>query len=212
MSIELINEFHNLWRQECLNDQLQFLGVKTCKSPMDLWVYQEIIHEVKPQLIVECGTYEGGSTLFFASMMELNEIDGAVLSIDIQSRDNRPQHPRISYLTANSITDGYEEAKALAQYHSPCLVILDSNHHKAHVLRELNLYSNLVSVGSYLIVEDSDLNGHPTKGMSYWNLGLEGPHEALVEFLETHDNFVIDKSREKFLITVCKDGFLQRVH
>ena len=91
------------------------------------------------------------------------------------------------------------------------MVILDSDHRKSHVLKELLLYSNLVSVDSYLIVEDSDLNGHPTEDMFYWRLGEEGPHEALEEFLESHDEFVSDKSREKFLITVCTDGFLKKI-
>jgi cephalosporin hydroxylase len=210
-NLTLINDFHNLWRQRLLNDQLKFLGVKACKSPMDLWVYQEIIYEIRPKLIIECGTYQGGSTLFFASMLELNNIDGTVLSIDVNPKKNLPQHSHIHYLTASSITDGYEFAKKFRVNRAPCMVILDSNHTKSHVLEELRLYSNLVSVGSYLIVEDSDLNGHPTGDMPYWRLGEEGPHEALEGFLETHDNFVVDKSREKFLVTVCTDGFLERI-
>lgn len=208
---EVIEAFHNVWRRRCINDQLDFLGVKACKSPMDLWVYQELIHEIRPELIIECGTYQGGSTLFLACMLELNDIIGMVLSIDTSPKDNLPEHPYISYVTGSSLDYGYEIAERFQTSRSPCLVILDSNHTKSHVLKEMELYSRLVSVGSYLIVEDSDLNGHPTGNMPYWGLGEAGPHEALEEFLETHDNFVVDKSREKFLVSVCTDGFLQRI-
>lgn len=208
---EIIEAFHNVWRRRLLNDQLNFLGVKACKSPMDLWVYQELIHEIQPELIIECGTYQGGSTLFLACMLELNNITGMVVSIDTAPKDNLPEHPYISYITGNSLDYGYEVAQRFKTSRSPCLVILDSNHTKSHVLKEMELYSKLVSTGSYLIVEDSDLNGHPTGSMPYWGLGEAGPHEALEEFLETHDNFVVDKSREKFLVSVCTDGFLQRI-
>lgn len=209
--VEVIEAFHNVWRQECLNDRLKFLGVQACKSPMDLWVYQEIIYEVRPELIIECGTYAGGSALFFSSMLELNNIDGLVVSIDREARKPLPKRSNLHFVSGDTLDYGYEVADRFRANSDSCLVILDSDHRKAHVLEELNLYSKLVSLNSYLIVEDSDLNGHPTGDVSYWRLGEEGPHEAVEEFLKSQDQFEIDKSREKFLVTVCTDGFLKRI-
>ncbi len=204
----VIDEFHKLWRDECINDKLTFMGIQTCKTPMDLWVYQEIIHELQPNLIIECGTYKGGTTNYLANLLNGN---GSILSIDIEQRD-RPQHNSIEYVVADSIGDGFESAKRVTRHSwiSKVLVILDSDHTKDHVLKEMELYAELVTPGSYMIVEDSDLNGHPTGDQSYWPLGQPGPHEAIEEFLLTHDEFEIDKSREKFLVTVCRDGFLRK--
>jgi cephalosporin hydroxylase len=182
-----------------------WLGAQALKNPLDLWVYQEIIVETRPELIVETGTYRGGSALFLASMCDLLD-RGEVLSIDVEPpRDDYPQHPRITYLGGRSSTDPDVVTEVLERAAGrPTLVILDSDHSQAHVEAELEVYAPLVPVGCYLIVEDSNI-GRIRKDL------LPGPLEAIEAFLARSDAFEIDREREKFLITFNPSGYLKRV-
>jgi cephalosporin hydroxylase len=182
-----------------------WLGTQALKNPLDLWVYQEIIFETKPELVVETGTYRGGSALYLASLCDLVG-RGEVVSIDIEpSRDDYPEHPRITYLAGRSSTDPIvvEEVRERAG-ERPLLVILDSDHSQAHVEAELAAYAPLVPVGCYVIVEDSNI-GRIRKDL------MPGPLEAVEAFLAQSDEFVIDSEREKFLITFNPSGYLRRV-
>jgi cephalosporin hydroxylase len=182
-----------------------WLGAQALKNPLDLWVYQEIVFETKPELIVETGTYRGGSALYLASLCDLMGL-GKVVSIDIETlREDYPSHPRITYLAGRSSTDTslVEEVRARAGA-GPILVILDSDHSQAHVEAELAAYAPLVPVGCYVIVEDSNI-GQIRKDL------MPGPHQAVETFLAQSDEFVIDRDREKFLITFNPSGYLRRV-
>ena len=162
------------------------------KCPLDLWSYQEILHEVRPELIIETGTYQGGSALFLASICDLLG-EGEVLTIDVDRREGRPRHPRITYLTGSSTSNAIlRQVRRRAKGASRVLVILDSGHAKDHVLAELDAYAPLVTPGSYLIVEDTNLNGHPVDS----DHG-PGPAEAVAEFLEGNDAFVRDESQRE---------------
>lgn len=183
-----------------------FLGVPVYKCPLDLWIYQEIIHELKPDLLIECGTAQGGSALFFASLCELVG-RGRVISIDISRTPDGPRHPRLEYLVGSSTSHEVIRAVQQAASQRTCvMVVLDSSHEKEHVLAELRLYSPLVTKGSYLIVEDTNLNGHPVRS----DFG-PGPMEAVQEFLAETDAFVIDTTKEKFHLTFNPHGYLKRV-
>ena len=183
-----------------------FLGTSACKCPLDLWIYQEMIYEIRPDVIVECGTFLGGSGFFLAVMCELVN-HGSVVTIDTVARTETPQHPRLRYLTGSSTSDAIvRDVKQIVGEQKKVMVILDSDHHKDHVLKEMRVYSELVPIGSYLIVEDTCLNGHPIKP----GFG-PGPMEAVQEFLEENQDFVVDKSREKFHLTFNRDGYLKRV-
>jgi cephalosporin hydroxylase len=185
--------------------QATWLGAQALKNPLDLWVYQEIVFETKPDLIVETGTYRGGSALYLATICDLVGA-GEVLSIDIEPlRDDYPEHPRITYLGGRSSTDEgvLAEVRARAEGRK-ALVILDSDHSQAHVEAELVAYAPLVPVGGYVIVEDSNI-GQIRKDL------LPGPLEAIERFLQTTDEFEIDRTREKFLITFNPSGYLRRV-
>jgi cephalosporin hydroxylase len=182
-----------------------WLGVAAQKCAFDLWVYQEMLHELRPAVIVECGTANGGSALFLASICDLLG-QGEVVTVDIAEQPGRPSHERISYLTGSS-TDPrtFESVKQFVGGRAPVVVILDSDHSRDHVLNELRLYAPLVSVGSYLIVEDSNVNGHPVVP----EFG-PGPAEAVARFLTETDEFEVDRSREKFLLTFNPSGYLRR--
>jgi cephalosporin hydroxylase len=185
--------------------ETRWLGVQTLKVPTDLWIYQELIAEIRPDLILESGTYRGGSALFLANVCELLG-HGCVATIDLIEYPDRPLHPRITYLTGSSTDpDTAARARAVAPDASRCLVILDSDHSCAHVLAEMELYAPMVSEGSYLVVEDTNVNGHPVLP----DFG-PGPMEAVDAFLAVHDEFEIDVAREKFGITFNPRGYLRR--
>ncbi|MBI3987408.1 MAG: class I SAM-dependent methyltransferase [Lentisphaerae bacterium] len=183
-----------------------WLGAITQKCPLDLWIYQEILHECRPDVIVECGTYGGGSALYMAGVCDALK-RGRIVSIDIQLFVKPwPRHERIRYLIGSTIdATTLEKIKGLIQPGEAVMVILDSDHHKDHVLRELRLYSKLVTNGQYLIVEDTQLNGHPVAE----DFG-PGPMEALEEFLKENDEFQTDREREKFLLTFNPKGYLRK--
>jgi len=146
----------------------------------------------------------GGSALFMANMMDLIG-KGEVITIDINP-GIRPAHPRIRYVQGSSTDASLLEEVLRDRHDGMRMVILDSDHSKAHVKRELELLSPYVTTGSYLIVEDTNINGHPTCP----EFG-PGPFEALEEFLGLTTDFVVDSSREKFLMTFNPRGFLKRV-
>jgi cephalosporin hydroxylase len=189
---QIIDDFHNLYHLGPKEDgsiykRTTWMGIPCFKCPMDMWIYQEILYEVKPDLIIETGTYKGGSALYLAHLCDTLG-NGKIVSIDIDAHV-RPTHPRIDYVTGSS-GDSLLAEKIIAQHPmaKKIMVILDSDHSEAHVAKELEVFSKYVSVNSYLIVEDSNLNGHPT----YSSHG-PGPFEAIEKFLMTHPNFISDK-------------------
>lgn len=184
-----------------------WLGVPTEKCPLDLWIYQEILHQVRPDLIVETGTRWGGSALFLASMCDILE-SGSVMTIDIDVPGDRPVHDRIEYLSGSSTDPAIRKlVETRAASAKSVLVVLDSDHSRDHVLAELHAYAPLVTAGSYVVVEDTNINGHPV--LPDWG---PGPMEAMEEFLRETNDFVIDREREKFLLTFNPRGFLRRLN
>jgi cephalosporin hydroxylase len=205
----VVRQFHRLFYRSGVDtwSNTSWLGTAAQKCAFDLWVYQEILHELRPAVIVECGTAEGGSAFFLASICDLLD-HGSVITIDIEEYPERPEHPRITYLHGSS-TDAevFRQVEQLVGGREPVLVILDSNHERDHVLDELRLYAGLVSPRSYLIVEDSNVNGHPVVP----EFG-PGPTEAVGQFLRESDEFVVDRGREKFLLTFNPGGYLRKRH
>lgn len=184
----------------------KWLGVEIEKSPMDLQVYQELLYETKPDVLIEAGTYKAGSAYFFACIFDLIG-HGKVLTIDIVDYPGKPVHPRVTYLTGSSTSEEMvAKVKGLIRPGDKVMVVLDSDHHKSHVLKEIQLYSPLVTVGSYLVVEDTNINGHPVLP----KYGA-GPWEAVAEFLRSNRDFVADETRERYGFTFNPGGWLKRV-
>jgi cephalosporin hydroxylase len=202
---EAIRRFHELYYTEPTM-VVEWLGVKALKCPLDLWTYQEIIHRARPDVIIETGSGRGGTTLFLASLCELMGA-GRVISIDTRPVE-RPAHERITYLIGSSVdTSIRDRVRAAVQPAETVMVVLDSDHTKDHVLAELRAYAPLVSKGHYLIVEDTNVNGHPV----FAEHG-PGPMEAVREFLAKPLGraFEVDHSCERFLLTMNPSGFLRR--
>lgn len=205
----LVDEFHKLyfdarafnmtWRNTF------WMGQPILKCPLDLWLYQELLHAIRPAVVIETGTAFGASAHFIATMMDLVGT-GRIVTIDIEDRPSRPTHPRITYLTGSSTApEMVARVRDLVGDASPVIVLLDSDHTKDHVLAELHAYSPLVTPGSYLIVEDTNLNGHPVDP----EYG-PGPMEALDAFLTTHPEFAHDTAQDKFLLSFNPKGYLKR--
>jgi len=179
--------------------------VRTDKCPLDLWIYQEMLHELRPELIVETGTAFGGSALYLASLCDLLGT-GTVLTIDVQPQEGRPEHARIEYVLGSSVApETLEHVRRQAAGAASVLVVLDSDHRKDHVLAELRLYAPLVTAGSYVVVEDTILNGNPVSP----DFGA-GPMEAAEEFLREAPDFEADRRREKLYLTFNPKGYLRR--
>ena len=204
----IINHFHELYYNSSAQTwgNTFWLGVPAQKCPLDLWVYQEIIFELRPDIIIETGTADGGSVLFLASICDLLN-NGRVITIDIEKKERRPQHKRITYLLGSSTSkEIVDKIRKQINDKDKILVILDSDHSKEHVLNELRIYAKLVNIGSYIIVEDSNVNGHPV-----FQKHGPGPMEAIKEFLKDDKKFIIDRSKEKFFLTFNPNGYLKKI-
>lgn len=187
-------------------DRTWWMGWKLEKCPLDLWVYQELMFRIRPQLIVETGTRHGGSALFFCHMADLMGLECEIITIDIVPPNPMPQHHRLTSIGGSSTdpeTVKYVHERAAGK--SPVMVILDSDHHEPHVIGELRAYHDLVTPGSYLIVEDTNVNGHPV----YTNHG-PGPTEALEVFFRENQDYEVDLSCERHLLTMHPNGFLRK--
>lgn len=200
-----VSRAHEVFYESDAWTKAAWLGTQALKNPLDLWVYQEIMAETRPELVVETGTYRGGSAHYLASICDLLGA-GEVVSIDIEPmRDDYPLHPRITYLAGRSST--HPEVLAEVRFRAGgrrTLIVLDSDHSQAHVEAELEAYAPLVPVGCYLIVEDSNI-GQIRKDL------MPGPLQAVETFLAKTDEFEVDREREKFLITFNPSGYLRRI-
>lgn len=187
---------------------VEWLGGPIWQYPLDAWLLQEMIGRLKPDLVVETGTYRGGSAFFLASLMDTMGV-GRVVSIDIDARGTIP-HPRATYL-AGSSTDADIVAEVTRLAGAPgvdqVLVILDSDHRAEHVLSEMELYAPIVPVGGYLHVQDGCVDELPL-----YRGHLPGPAVAARKFLAQNPGFVRDLDVEtRYLMTAHPWGWLRRV-
>lgn len=206
---EIVDRFHKLyfdaraynmtWRDTF------WMGHAVLKCPLDLWQYQEILYDLRPDLVIETGTAFGGSALFLAHTLD-HLGKGRVMTVDVEPRSGRPEHERITYLAGSSLDPkAVEPILEAAADAKTVIVILDSDHRRDHVLAELRSLGPLVTPGSFLIVEDTNLNGHPVEP----DYG-PGPMEAVDAFLSERDDFEVDPRWEKFFLSFSPRGYLRR--
>ncbi len=189
----------------------RWLGVPTAQNPNDAWIHQEIITQVKPDFIVEAGTWNGGSAALWATILQQVNPDGRVITIDIKDQASAAKElpivkDKVEFLLGSSVDPAIVAEVTKRVKGKKVLVVLDSDHGKNHVLSEMNAYAPLVSQDSYLIVQDTNINGNPV---------LEkfgpGPMEAVNEFLATNDQFRPDREAERLMFTMHPNGYLKRV-
>ena len=182
-----------------------WLGRRVAHSPGDMVMYQELIAEVRPDWIIDLRTGDGGRAMFLASICALVE-HGQVLSIDDREQQNLPEHPRVTYLTAP--TSGDETAQKVREItgaDARALVVLGTASGKRRMVNEFETYQSLVPVGSYVIVEETIVGGHPV-----WPSFGPGPFDAAQEIVATHPDFVVDPSCERYGLSFNPGGYLKR--
>lgn len=209
----VIDDFHRLLYASGNWKATRWMGVPVLKLPADLWLYQEILFAVKPDLIIETGTALGGSALYFASLLDLFGLAGRVVTIDITVPPERPRHDRITYVTGSSTDPAIAaEAARLAHAAGRVMVVLDSSHLTSHVARELELYAGLVTPGSYLVVEDGNVDGNPVWPDYREDHSAEtgGPQEAIQHFLQAGAPFEIDTTMHRYAVSHNPNGYLRR--
>ena len=197
-----------------------WMGRPIIQYPQDMIAMQEIIWEIKPDLIIETGIAHGGSLIYYASILELIG-KGEVLGIDIDIRDHNraeieshPMSKRIKMLQGSAISgDIIDQVKTYAAGKQTVMVCLDSNHTHAHVLKELELYSPFVTTGSYLVAFDTVVEDLPADLYNDrpWTIG-DNPKTAVYEFLKTNNEFVINNEVDnKLLVSVAPSGYLKKI-
>jgi cephalosporin hydroxylase len=215
--------------------QFSFLGRPVIQYPQDMIAVQELIWEIKPDLIIETGIAHGGSLIYSASMLalldlcELNEENELydkskskrkVVGIDIDIRrhnriaiENHPLSKLVEIIEGSSIDPKVvNSVKEISKNYSKIMVLLDSNHTYEHVFQELIAYAPLVTLNSYCIVFDTIVEDLPTHlfGNRPWGPG-NNPKTAVREFLKINSEFEIDeKIHDKLKITVAPEGYLKR--
>ena len=198
-----------------------WLGRPVIQFPQDLAALQEIIWDTRPNLIIETGIAHGDSLIFHASMLQLLGNAGRVLGIDIDIREHNraeieahPMFERIEMIQGSAIDDAIAgQAAAVAATAERVMVVLDSNHTHAHVLRELELYAPLVTMGCYLVVCDTLIEDMPAGSFPNrpWDKG-DNPRTAVDAFLKTTNRFEVDTAIDaKLQISVAPGGYLKCV-
>jgi len=199
------NTYLNWFHRNC-HFQTTWMGIPTQKTPFDAWIFQEIIFETKPTVIIEIGNFSGGSAIFMAGILDLIG-SGKILGVDVNHEMlNNVHHERIEWILGDAVEQTiFEKVKEKIEPQDKVMIIEDSSHQYDNSLKILELYAELVSKGCYFIVEDGICKE------DYISDGPKpGPYEAIHEFLKTHKEFQIDHNREKFLLTYNPDGYLKK--
>ena len=200
-----LREWIERYQQKLVFERVAYRGVPTWKNVLDLWVYQEIIWETGVEVVIEIGARHGGTTLWLSDLLRnFRGASGTVISIDLE-RPGRELPSNVHFICGNSTAP-----ETVAEAHSvvagrKTLVLADGDHAADHVLQEMRLYAPLISEGSYFIAEDGIVD------VMEWKEYTPGPMVAAQRFLAETDEFVLDRSREKFLLTYAPGGFLKRV-
>jgi cephalosporin hydroxylase len=189
---------------ELMEGESHWMGIRTQKNPLDVWIYQEMLHELRPQVVLEFGSAFGGSALFLAHMLELLGDGGRVVTVDHAHTEFRAEHPGIEKVSGK--TQSPEVIHAVREHcqGQRTLAIHDASHEAADVLADLRTYADLVTPGSYFIVEDSTSD--------FLGRDRPGPFAAIEAFLSERDDFERDPGRERFLLSYNFGGFLRRKH
>jgi len=217
-----IDEARKVWLKAHWENKLPYeinwLGMPVIQSAEDMIALQEIVYDIKPDFIIETGIAHGGSLIYFASLLELLG-KGKVIGIDVDIRKHNKilleKHPMIKRIITiegdSSSQEILKKVKDKIAKNSKVLVVLDSNHQREHVLKELNLFSSLVSKNSYIIVEDTIMPEVAEYKHSKDFLGTDNAKQAVDIFMKENKKFIIDRTREKLGFTYFPGGFLKRI-
>ncbi len=228
------NQLTHLWTKKALNDgylyNFTWEGIPIIKFPSDLVVFQEIIHKIKPDLIIETGVAHGGSLIFYSSIQKTYNKNAKTIGVEIDFRSHNKKNCKklfkkygIEVIEKSSVSS--EAIKILEKKikrYKKILVFLDSDHSHEHVLKELEIYSKFVSKDSYLICTDTIIEFMPKRFfLKDWQKGRNSernfdkgnsPHTALKKFLKYNNKFKVDDVYHgKAMITENPFGFLKKI-
>lgn len=212
------DEWVRLSMENKLSYEIDWLGIPIIQTPEEIILMQEVIFCVQPDYVIETGIAHGGSLILYASIMEAIG-KGKVIGIDIDIREHNKKvlekhrlFKRLELIEGNSISEEIvDQIKKKIPDGAKVMVCLDSNHYKEHVLKELELYKEFVSLNSYLVVYDTITSKMAELGATDKTYINNGPKEAVEEFLNTNDDFQIDKKFNRLIISYSPDGFLKRI-
>ena len=201
-----------------LSYEIDWLGVPVIQAPEDLILMQELIFNVRPDIIIETGIAHGGGLVYYASIMELLN-KGRVIGIDIEIREHNrkvieahPLYKRIEMIEGDSVSDEtVREVKRRIAANSTVIVCLDSDHTKPHVFKELQLYQQFVRPGGYIVVFDTVVSELAKLGADDKKYINNGPKEAIDQFLVMNSNFKIDEQFNKLYVSSSLNGYLKRI-
>jgi len=201
-----------------LSYEIDWLGVPVIQAPEDLILMQELIFNVRPDIIIETGIAHGGGLVYYASIMELLN-KGRVIGIDIEIREHNrkvieahPLYKRIEMIEGDSVSDEtVREVKRRIAANSTVIVCLDSDHTKPHVFKELQLYQQFVRPGGYIVVFDTVVSELAKLGADDKEYINNGPKEAIDQFLVMNSNFKIDEQFNKLYVSSSLNGYLKRI-
>lgn len=189
-------------------ERTTYRGIPVFKYPEDLWTYQEIITEYRPDVIVETGTAQGGSAVYFQDLLDIVGRGGRVVTVDVVDQV-ATKDPRIRYLLGSSVADHVIEwVKESITPADQVMVILDSEHLEDHVYRELELYAPLVTPVQYLVCEDTFISRYACEGVRFIN---GSTWEAVTRWLPEHPDYEQDTTRDKHLLSMNPGGWLRRM-
>ena len=182
----------------------RWMGLHVQKCPFDLFIYQEIIFYTCPDLIIECGSASGGSAVFLGDMLNTcGLVNSRVISIDKQAPGPEVTHPLVTFIESDVLDKNLIDNLRDLSKGLKVIVVLDDDHERDHVLTELRVYGEFVTPGYYMIVEDTNVHGHPVSIKH-----PPGPMEAVEQFLKESNEFKSDRTCEKFLLTFNPKGYL----
>ena len=205
------------WQRK-LSYEVSWLGIPIIQLPEDIVIVQELVWRIRPDVIIESGVAHGGALVLYASILELLG-RGRVIGIDIEIRkynrlaiESHPLSRRIRLIEGSSTDPAtFEDVRREIKPGERVMVMLDSNHARDHVRAELELYGQLVTPDSYVVVFDEvmPMVADAPNGKPQWD--SDNPLEAVKDFLRDHPEFVPDRKPERLTVTYCRHGFLQRV-
>ena len=212
-SRDLIERFSDVYYKSGAPPELNWRGDTILKNPCDLWMIVELLQRIRPTVVIETGTHRGGSASFYADMLKLIGVQATIITVDLNPKWSFDPADKciesiVGYSSDANVQNQVRSAvdRALVARPGPVMAMLDSEHSEANVSQELRLVAPFVTLGSYLIVEDTNVNGHPSSPEHG-----PGPWEAVDKFLAARTDFIADRECERFLLTFFPRGWLKRV-